>query len=545
MAKGVIVFIRDEKERLSLSKLLRVDDCPVFETQYALEALKILQKEDIGLILANRDIEGMEGAEFKALVEKIRPGVNTVLIPSFSERDEDLQVNSREFLNVIRSYIKTEGLLSRELASLKQFSYSLADRLLQIFEVNDRYFFNNDHLVAELSRKIAVKMGLEQGLVEAIQMAALLRDMGRVGIQNQILEGSKKLAQSELTPIKEHPIHTVQLLRQVRFPWNLDSIISHHHEHYDGSGYPAGLKGRGICIGARILAVADAYYAMVTDRPYRKALSGDMAIQEIKKNTGIQFDPEVVEVFLSVVKEEPAEVKPKKNILILERENNIAALIKLSTSADEMNVFHTTSSIDATVYIRQKRPDLIIADVEALQPEVFAKVISIAQQVAAAHNRRLMLITPDKDYPRDMEGNVDYISKPIDIGELTLKIRERLFEVPAPVPQEEKEAKGLTGSLEEFSLADIIQILSLGLKTARIEVTKGEEGGMLYILHGKITHVSVGNLRGPDAFFKLIGWETGRFRIMHGQVTDDVNVTTDTMHLLLEATAFLDKKIRA
>ncbi len=540
-SKGILIFNKNARERRFLRGLLRPEECTVFDTPHALEALNILRKEDIGVVLASRDIEGMDGSEFRALVDKIRPGVSTILIPPFSEKDKEFPINTREFLNLIHDYIKTGGILRRELTDLKQFSYSLTDRLLQIFEVNDRYFFNNDHLVAELSRKIAIRMALEENLIESIQMAALLRDLGMVGIQHQILEGNRRLDQSELTPVREHPIHTMQILRQVKFPWNLDSIISQHHERYDGKGYPLGLKARQISIGARILGVADAYYAMTTDRPYRKALSKDMAIQEIKKNAGSQFDPEVVEIFLSVIKEEPSETAPKKNVLIFERDSNVAALIKLSTAPDEMDVTHVTSSIDAIVYVRQKRPDLIIADVESLDPDVFMRFYNAAQQITAANNKRFLLITPDKDYPTHFNGNVDYISKPVNVNKLTLKIRNLLFEA-LPLPPTRGEVCGLTGSLEEFSLTDIIQILSLGIKTAKVEVTREQVKGIIYLLHGKIVYASAGNLRGPDAFFELIKWGTGRFCIMHGQVASETNVTVDTMHLLLEASAVLEEK---
>lgn len=540
-SKGILIFNKNSRGRQFLKTLLKTEDCPVFDTPNALEALNILRKEDIGIVLASRDLEGMDSLEFKALVEKIRPGVNTILIPSFLEKDKEFPINTLEFMNLVRKHIKSEGQLTRELADVRQFAYSIVDRLLQIFEVNDRYFFNNDHLVSELARKIAVKMGLEENLIESIQMAALLRDLGMVGIQHQILEGNKKLNQSELTPIREHPIHTIQILRQVKFPWNLDSIISQHHERYDGSGYPLSLIGRQISIGARILCVADAYYAMTTDRPYRKALSKERAIQEIKKNAGSQFDPEVVEIFLSVIKEEPAEIIQKKNILIFERDPNIAALIKLSTNADEMEVAHVMSSIDAIVYIRQKRPDLIIADVESLEPDAFIRFYTTAQQIIAASNKQFLLITPEKESTPRFNGNVDYISKPLNINKLALKISTLLFKAMVPsLPQEA--ACGLTGSLEEFSLVDIVQILSLGLKTARVEITRGQEKGMLYLLHGQIAHATAGNLRGPEAFFALVTWQTGRFCILHGQISSETNVTVDTMHLLLEAAVAMDEK---
>jgi response regulator RpfG family c-di-GMP phosphodiesterase len=505
--------------------------------------MRILQEKEIGLIIAGSVMEGIEGSRFKLIAEKIRPGVRTVLIGPLSRENNGFLINTDEFKDLIRTSVKTEHMLRRELGDSKQLIFALADRLLQVFGVNDRYFFNNDHLVAELAAKLGARMGLEENLVDSIRMSALLRDLGKVGIQLQILEGNVRLNQAELTPIKEHPIHTVQLLRQIQFPWNLDLIIGQHHEHYDGSGYPHGFTGRQICIGARILSVADAYYAMTTDRPYRKALSQEQALEEIRKNAGSQFDPEVVEVFLSAIKESPAVKTSDKNILIFERENHIAALIKLSTNADEMQVYHTSSSIDAIVYIRHKQPALVITDIEALQPEATSRVSHIVLQMAIAQERKLLVITPDKNYPKIIGGDVEYISKPLDIAKLSHKIHEIISKSPLPAPREPKE--GLTGKIEEFSLPDIIQILSLGLKTAKVEIDGDRGSGKLYILNGKIVHASVGSLRGANAFLEIVNWHTGQFCIKHGLVTDDINVTASTNTLLLEASKNIDRELTA
>jgi HD-GYP domain-containing protein (c-di-GMP phosphodiesterase class II) len=533
MASGILVFIENKDEKSFFENLFKTDDFPVFETHLALEAMQILQDKDIGLIIAGSVMEGIEGERFKLIAEKIRPGVKTVLIGPLSREDGGFLINTDEFKNLIRTSFTTEHVLRRELGDSKQLIFALADRLLQIFGVNDRYFFNNDHLVAELASKLATKMGLEEDLVESIRMSALLRDLGKVGIQLQILEGTVRLNQTELTPIKEHPIHTIQLLRQIQFPWNLDLIISQHHEHYDGSGYPQGFKGRQICIGARILSVADAFYAMTTDRPYRKAHSQDEALTEIRKNAGSQFDPEVVEVFLTTIKEEPTVKVSDKNILIFERENHIAALIKLSTNADAMQVYHTSSSIDAIVYIRHKQPALVITDIEALQPEASTRSSHIVLQMAIAQQRKVLIITPDKNYPKIIGGDVEYISKPIDIEKLTQKIHELISKSPTPSPRDSKE--GLTGKIEEFSLPDIIQILSLGMKTAKVEIEGDRGSGKLYILNGKIVHASLGKLRGANAFTEIVNWDKGEFCIKHGQVTEDINVTASTNSLLLEA----------
>jgi len=535
---GILIFNKNEEERRALSILMKTEDNRVFDTSDPLEALHLLQKDNIAVILAGHET-GIARKEFKGLIDKIKPGVSVIFTSPFSPKEKEFSVNIEEFVKLINDYLNNETILFRDLSAIRQFSFALADRLLQIFAVNDKYFFNNDHLVAELSGKIAEKMGLEDDIVEAIRMAALLRDLGRVVIHQQILEETKRLDQTELTPIKAHPIHTMQILRHVRFPWNLDTIISQHHEHYDGSGYPMGLKGREISIGARIINVVDAYYAITTDRPYRRALPKDKAISEIKKNAGSQFDPEVVEMFLSIIGEEVSEAAPKKRVLIFERELNVAAMIKLGTTVDDIEVIHATSSIEAISRIRQKNPQVVVADTEALELETFRRFYQTARQTMRDDSRFLLLV-PDKDFVSQFKERVDYIVKPINMEQITLKIKGLLFDVPLPEPLEQM--KGLTGRLEDFNLTDIIQILSLGLKTAKVEITRDNEKGLLYLLRGKIVHASAGNLRGPEAFFELIRWERGVFHILHGQVANEVNVTLDTMHLLMEACTILDEK---
>lgn len=537
---GILIFNRDDRERRALSLLMKTEDNVVYDTGDALEALHILQKQNIGVIMAGPDIGGIDKREFKGIVAKLNPGVSVVFTSPFSAQDKEFSVNIEEFVRLVNDAIGTESKLLRELGDVKQFSYAIADRLLQIFAVNDKYFFNNDHLVSELSGRIAQKMGLDDLIVEAIQMAALLRDLGRVVIHQQILEETKRLNQAELVPVKAHPIHTMQILRHVRFPWNLDSIISQHHEHYDGSGYPMGLKGREISIGARIINVVDAYYAMTTDRPYRKALPKDTAIGEIRRNAGTQFDPEVVEVFLSVIAEEPSEAVSRKRVLIFEREPNVAAMIKLGTTDNTVEVIHATSSIEAISRIRQKQPSLVIADTDALEPETFMRFYHTAMQTSGSTRRNFLFIVKDKEILKRFGGPVEYVVKPLNIDQITTKIRTLMYEDVEHLPQEE--VKGLTGSLHDFNLTDIIQILSLGLKTARVEVTRDEDKGVLYLLRGKIVHASAGQLRGTDAFFEFIRWDTGNFYILHGQVTNDVNITLDTMHLLIEACTILDEK---
>ncbi len=540
-SQGILIFNKNESERERLRTLIKTPDTLVLDASDTLEAFHILRTVNIAVVLVGSDIAGIGRQKFKDLVEMLRPGVQTLFTSPFSIHDKEFSVNIEECLKLINGYVKSESNSNREVTGVKKFALALADRMLQIFAVNDKYFFKNGHYVSQLARRIALRMGLEEDLVDAIQMAALLRDLGRVVIYQQILDESRRLTQTELAPVRSHPIHTMQILREVSFPWNLDSMISQHHEHYDGRGYPLGLKGRAISIGARIIAVADAYFAVTSDRPYRNALRREKAILEIKKNAGTQFDPEIVEKFLEIISAEQEQGAQKDSILVFELEPNVAMMLKLTPSAGEMDVLHVRDPLEALSLLGANKPQYVIVDIEPLDPEIFMEFYKTAQRMPDAAGRMFLLIIPDISYLKffdgDLKNNVEYLIKPLKIEQLLSRIKGIPFEAEQSVSSPSNE--GLTGSIEEFSLTDIIRILSLGLKTVRVEVKHDETKGTLYLRRGQLVHAFVGNLRGTEAFFELMKLERGTFCIVHGQVTGEVSITSDTIRLLTEASSLI------
>lgn len=157
-------------------------------------------------------------------------------------------------------------------------------------------------ILAEAALSIAQKMKLPLSHQRPIQYAALLHDAGRLGIPEEILRKPSKLEPSEFAKVREHTIKGARLLQPLEILEPALPIILYHHERYDGTGYPKGLKKEAIPLGARILAVANAFEAMVCERPYREAFSVVRAAREIASHSGTQFDPEVVQAFLSVVR---------------------------------------------------------------------------------------------------------------------------------------------------------------------------------------------------------------------------------------------------
>jgi diguanylate cyclase (GGDEF)-like protein/putative nucleotidyltransferase with HDIG domain len=178
---------------------------------------------------------------------------------------------------------------------------SIIYALAAAVDAKDHYTYGHSRKVSEYSVALAEALGLERDQIDTVRAAGLLHDIGKLGIPDSILTKSEALTDEEWEPIRTHPELGVEILKRVIDLVNCLPAILHHHEHYDGSGYPNGLKSTNIPLEARILSVADAYDAITSPRPYRSQLTLQQAIDELKRCSGSQFDPEMVEFFCNVV----------------------------------------------------------------------------------------------------------------------------------------------------------------------------------------------------------------------------------------------------
>ncbi|MHB1391407.1 MAG: HD domain-containing phosphohydrolase [Thermoleophilia bacterium] len=176
--------------------------------------------------------------------------------------------------------------------------------LAETIDAKDAYTRGHSERVSLYGEAIARNLGLKGNELQTIRYAGYLHDVGKIGIPDAILTKPGKLTMEEFRVIKKHPVLSERILKPVSFPFPVQSIVRHHHERFDGSGYPDGLAGEEIPLGARILFVADAYEAMTSDRPYRQALSTRTAVDELEKNKSSQFDPRIVHAFKNIIKSE-------------------------------------------------------------------------------------------------------------------------------------------------------------------------------------------------------------------------------------------------
>lgn len=194
--------------------------------------------------------------------------------------------NADLFQNLQRAYIDTLSALTSAI------------------DAKDSYTRGHSERVTELSIRLASSLGVAKEEVEKIKLGGLLHDIGKIGIPEGILNKPGRLTDEEFDIIKSHPEMGVKIMGRVEFLEAIVPIILSHHERYDGRGYPQNLKGEAIPLLARIVSVVDTYDAMTTDRPYRKALTVEEALQEIDKCAGTQFDPDIARHFIQMIRKE-------------------------------------------------------------------------------------------------------------------------------------------------------------------------------------------------------------------------------------------------
>lgn len=360
--QGTILIIDDEiGPRESLRMILK-PLYQVYQASNGWEALELIQTKDVDLVTLDLKMPGISGIEVLKEIKKIKNDVEVVIVTGYGTLSNAIEAirygavdfitkpfNVAEIISVVSKSFERRSLnlkiknlikkikninmlvgeqgdalsklgasvglssgmneIQRELKeSLQNFdnwkshkitvNYSdFLKVLIYILESKEPYTSGHSERVSFYADVIAQEMQLSPEEKENLQIATLLHDIGKIGVSNHILEKTN-LEESETFDLKQHPLKAVQLIEPLAFPPMVISAIRHHHERWDGKGYPDGLTGENIPLLARIISLADSYDAMTTDRPYREGLSTKKVYEELEKNAGSQFDPQIVSLFL-------------------------------------------------------------------------------------------------------------------------------------------------------------------------------------------------------------------------------------------------------
>jgi putative nucleotidyltransferase with HDIG domain len=327
-----ILLVDDELNILNvLSDMLREKDCYVRTATRPDEALRLIEEEPFHIAFVDNFLGPIEGIQLIEQMSRIDPSLHFVIMtgnPSIDlaidslkkgvadflrkpfraedilisidhvNRKRELEQQRRELMNVLECKVQEKT------DELKQIYLSVLVALSRTVENKDLGTYGHSMRVSHISGRIAERLALSAREVDDIKAASLLHDIGKVGISDSILAKQGPLSEEEFGIIRCHTHKGVEILQPLKQFEALLPAILYHHERYDGSGYPAGLSGDAIPLSARIIAVADTYDAILSDRPYRLAATHDNAMQELRAWSGKQFDARVVSAFDHIMQEE-------------------------------------------------------------------------------------------------------------------------------------------------------------------------------------------------------------------------------------------------
>lgn len=321
----------DDKILKSLSNILSIQGHNCKPASDGFEAVNEYKKNNYDCVLLDIEMPRMNGIEAAKTILGVDPDVSIIMVTAFKDLDiirstmragaydylvkpvlpEELgrvleKVKERNFLLKIRRDYKEEleSKVKEQREKIEKKMLDTITSLVNALEAKDPYQEGHSKQVKEIALEIAAKLGYSKKEKEMLSYAALIHDIGKVGIPDSILMKPETLTEKEYSIMKKHPeIGEFIINPSIRNKKILNAVL-HHHERYDGNGFPDGLKGNKIPQSARILAIADSLSAMMSKRPYRNGLSKEKIILELKRNSGTQFEPELVKICLNLIENE-------------------------------------------------------------------------------------------------------------------------------------------------------------------------------------------------------------------------------------------------
>jgi putative two-component system response regulator len=331
------------ESKRGISRLLIVDDEPALrrvlkrhfarlgyeclEAETGAQAIEILRVKPVDAVLSDLNMPQMDGLELLRTIKKMDPDLAVLLITGNneiekaisaiqSEADDYLlkpfnlpQITSRVAQALQRTELKRklreyqnglESMVVQRTSQVHRLTLSVIQSLITALEARDPYTDGHSRRVAWLGLQLGRAAGLSVRDQEILQIAGMFHDLGKIGIREAVLAKAGPLSEQEYSHIKGHPDIGVRVLEPLSEFRDALPAIRHHHEHYNGNGYPCSLSGDRIPAGARILAIVDAFDAMTSDRPYRTGMTAAEALAHLNHGAGTQFDPYLVRIFLSM-----------------------------------------------------------------------------------------------------------------------------------------------------------------------------------------------------------------------------------------------------
>ena len=309
-----ILLVDDEEDNLALLYRTLRGAYNLEKTTSPLHALEILKEKHFELVISDHKMPEMDGVEFLKHVQVHYPSTMRILLTAYS--DANILIDAINYAKIYR-YVKKpfnpeelQLIVSSALEyyqlkydndklinDLKELFSGTIKAIMEALDAKDSYTSGRSKRITYYSIIVAKQLGLSTIDTGKVELAGMLHDIGMIGVSDEILYKIDALSQEEYDEIKKHITYSVKILEDIKQLKDVVEIIKYHHEKYDGTGYPYGVKGEDIPLGSRIIAVADAFDSIISNRIYRNKIELQDALNEIKKGALTQFDPVVVKAF--------------------------------------------------------------------------------------------------------------------------------------------------------------------------------------------------------------------------------------------------------
>lgn len=318
--KYKILLVDDEEDNLALLYRTLRHDFSIIKTTSPIEGLKILAENSIDLIISDHKMGEMDGVEFLRRSYELYPQCLRLLVTAYSDTKILIDAinygkiyryikkpwDPAELLVIINSAIEYYQLKKENdklIYDLKELFSGTINAIIEALDAKDSFTLGRSRRVTFLALKMVKYFNLSMEEMGKLELAGLLHDIGMIGVPEDVLNKTEALTPEEFECIKKHVDHGVKILEDIKQLKDVVEIIKYHHERFDGSGYPYGLKGDEIPLNAQIIAIVDAYDSMVSNRSYRQGLSHEEALKRIDEQSGHQFNPIIVQAFKVIIPE--------------------------------------------------------------------------------------------------------------------------------------------------------------------------------------------------------------------------------------------------
>lgn len=310
-----VLFVDDEQSiRNAIERMyLERDDLRCLFAASGQEGLDILAKEDVWVVVSDYLMPGMRGIEFLSKAKGLRPDTIRIMMTAYADltiaidainKSEAYRFVTKPWNNKELMDMVDEALMRYELIqSLSAEDETVYLSLAQTVELKDPYTKGHCDRVARYAVALARAAGLDDELVSDIKHGSWLHDCGKIGVPESVLNFPGSLSEDDLETVMQHPRWGSEVARQACMSDAVINIILYHHERFNGKGYPSGLRGDDIPVEARIVAIADVFDALYSERPYRKAYDFERVMEIMHEMTADHFDPRLVELFLPIAEE--------------------------------------------------------------------------------------------------------------------------------------------------------------------------------------------------------------------------------------------------